>query len=73
MIYECIEEFCVDIVDGDGFTEKQDGFYVEKGSMWEVDNEEVNVTGAEVHLEELDGMNFLEISKNRLGTNFREV
>lgn len=73
MVYECIESFCVDIVDGDGFTEKQDGMRVKKGSMWKVDNKAVNVMGTDLHMEELTGMNWLELSKERLSTHFREV
>lgn len=74
MIYECIEDFVVDTVDGNGFTEVQDGFFVEKGTKWEVDKDAVNVIGADIHLEETpDTGNWLEISKEMLNSNFREV
>ncbi len=73
MIYECVDDFSVDVVDGDGFTEEQDGFWVKKGSMWKIDNDAVNVTGADVHLEELTGMNWLELSEERLKSCFRAM
>jgi len=73
MTYECIKEFYVDIVDGDGFTEKQNGMRIKQGSMWQVDNDAVNVMGADIHLEELTGMNWLELSKERLESHFKEI
>ena len=73
MIYDCIEDFYVDIVDGDGFTEKQDGMRIRKGSMWKIDEEAVNIMGTDIHLEELTGMNWLELSKERLNRCFRIV
>lgn len=74
MVYECIKGFCVNIVDGDGFTEVQDGFVVEEGTKWKVDNDAINVTGADIHLEETpDTGDWLEISREMLNINFREV
>jgi len=73
MVYDCIKEFWVDIVDGDGRTEKQDGMHIRKGSMWKVDNEAVNVMGTDIHLDELTGMNWLELSKEKLDNCFKVI
>ncbi|MDU7904720.1 MAG: hypothetical protein E7J25_01010 [Paeniclostridium sordellii] len=63
-MYKCIEGFMVDICDGDGFTVEESGFVVEEGSIWEVNEEAINVLGADVHLENNDS--WIEISKETL-------
>lgn len=71
MIYECIKGFSVDIVDGNGFTDVQDGFVVEEGTKWEIDTDTINVTGADIHLEEVeDTGNWLEVPKEILLSHF---
>lgn len=73
MVYECIKGFCINVVDGDGFIEEHDGFVVEEGTKWKSDSDAVNVTGAGIHLEEVEGTQWLQISKENLDTDFRVV
>jgi len=73
MVYECIKDFYVDLVDGNGFVEKEDGSYVRKGSMWGIVNNSINVIGAEIHLGNLTELEWIEISKKRLESHFRVV
>lgn len=71
MIYKCIEGFVVDTVDGDGFTIEEGNFIVEEGSIWEVNDEAVNVTGGEIHLE--NEKNWIEVSVETLEQCFVNV
>jgi len=72
MVYECVKSFCAYVVDGDELTEQQNGMRIKKGSMWKVDDEAVNVTMGDVHMEDLTGMNLLTLSRKRLSTHFKE-
>lgn len=73
MVYECIKGFRANLVDEDGSMKKQAGCHVEKGSMWKTDADAVNVTGSDIHLEELTGASWMELSRERLSTHFREI
>ncbi len=44
---------------------------VEKGSRWELDNH--HIIDGEIHLDNLDDAEWLEISKETLGYYFKEV
>lgn len=50
MRYKCINSFAVDKRDGDGFHTGKDKLINER-TVWEVNEDVVNVTGAEIHLE----------------------
>lgn len=71
MIYECIKDFHVHLIDESGFIIKEDGVKIRKGSMWKLDMTSVNnMTGAELRLDNLTGLEWIEISKNHLETYF---
>ncbi|CEQ04103.1 Uncharacterised protein [[Clostridium] sordellii] len=70
-MYKCIEGFTVDICDGDGFTIEESGFVVEEGSIWEVNEEAINLLGADIHLENDDS--WIEISKEILEECFIKI
>lgn len=74
--YKCIRTFEVDEVDGDGFR-TGDFKYVEGGSIWQENEDAVNVLGTETHLEcvkaENDEIPWIEISKEALVKDFEEI
>ena len=70
-MYNCVESFVVDVCDGDGFILEEGGFLVEEGSMWEVNEEAVNVTGAYIHIENKNA--WLELSKEMLKQHFVKI
>ena len=74
MVYRCVKEFVVPMVDDDGFgTEKDD--VVLEGSFWCISDEPILI-GADIRLNALnDGfykptLGWIEISKNRLSSHF---
>lgn len=72
-VYECIKTFRADFYDEANFIEEFDGFRVKKGSMWTICPVTENVTGAEIHLEELTGQSWLEVSERRLKSSFKRL
>lgn len=68
MKYRCINSFTVDSYD---FNEMPTEEYVEisRGSIWERDDE-TNIIGAEVHLDNPETMEWLEISEKDLEEYF---
>jgi len=70
-MYRCIESFCVDKYDGDGF-HTGESEVIEMGSLWSRDDD-INVIGGEVHLESVtDNLQWLEIPFETLSNNFKE-
>lgn len=69
--YKCIKGFILDIYDGDGFTMEEGGFMVEEGSMWEVNEEAINVLGTDVHIENEKG--WIEITNEMLENHFIKI
>lgn len=76
-VYKCIKGFMVDVVDGDGFTLEESGDYIsdDENTLWEVDNDGVNVTGAEVRLITFKKghLSWVELDKDFLNEHFIEV
>lgn len=70
-MFECVDSFVIDVVDGDGFMFEEGGFIVEKGSIWEVNEEAINVTGADIHIENESG--WIELSREMLSQFFRKL
>jgi hypothetical protein len=71
VIYEYIKDFRVGLIDNAGFVEKENAVNIRKGSMWKIDMTAVNnMTGAELRLENLTGLEWIEISKKRLDAHF---
>ena len=66
MKFNCIKSFYVDLVDGNGFPIDKNNCRIKKGSMWRLDNIQNTLTGAELRLENLTGLEWIEISKKRL-------
>lgn len=73
MEFNCIKDFCVDLVDDNGLPTKEDGCKVKKGSMWKLDDTGNTLTGAELRLENLTGLEWIEISKQRLNECFEVI
>jgi hypothetical protein len=75
MKYKCIETFAIDKCDDDGFfTGKQR--LISDGTIWEISEDAVNVTGGEIHLERIfkskkaKTCEWIEISKEYLSKYF---
>jgi len=73
MKFNCIKDFHVDLVDDNGFLIAGNGCRIKKGSMWELENTKNTLTGAELKLVELTGLNWIEISKKRLNKYFEVI
>lgn len=73
MVYECIKAFCVDSVDDNGFCIENECEQIQEGSMWKPDDSKTTLTGAEVRLNDLTGMRWIEISNERLGSHFKRL
>ena len=73
MIYECIKAFAVENVDDDGFPIENKGEQIQRGSMWELDDCKTTLTGAEIRLNELTGLRWIEISNSRLDSHFKQI
>lgn len=75
MTYECTKEFCVVLVDDNGFVKKENRSHVKKGSIWkmDVDIASVTVTAAEIRLENATGLEWIEISRKRLNSHFIQL
>lgn len=70
MMYECMKDFALEKYDKDGF--QTDGYMaVKKGSKWERDDS-TNIIGG-IHLESIDGSQWIEISKKTLNGYFRKT
>lgn len=72
-VYECINTFYVDAVDGDGFLEEQDGLCVEKGTKWLVDNISHKLFDGEVRLTSLRDNSWIELSNDEFENSFVNV
>lgn len=72
-MYECIKGFLVEVCDDNGFTIENEYFEVEKGTIWNIpEDEDYRLIGGEVRLENpFDG--WLEISKEHFKKYFRKV
>ena len=69
--YECINEFSVELYDGDGFpTNEYKSIPV--GSIWCKDAD-TNIIGGEVHLDCFETLDWIEIPKDRLTACFNEL
>ncbi|WP_097006516.1 hypothetical protein [Lacrimispora amygdalina] len=66
MEFNCIKDFHVDLVDDNGFPTQENGCRVRKGSMWRLYYSQNTLTGAEIKLENLTGLEWIEISRKRL-------
>lgn len=73
MEFNCINDFYVSLVDDNGITEKEYGCRVRKGSMWRLDDTKTTLTGADLRLENLTGLEWIEISKKRLFEYFEVI
>lgn len=64
MVFECMSEFMVPMVDENGMPLEGDNFAsVKKGSLWELEADTITLTGAEVRLNEPSGLSWIEVSK----------
>jgi hypothetical protein len=73
MVFNCIVDFYVDSVDDNGFTVDENSCIVKSGSMWESKENQHTLTGAEIRLENLTGLEWIEISKERLHKCFKVI
>lgn len=76
-VYKCIKGFMVDVIDGDGFTLEESGDYIsdDENTLWEVDNDGINVTGSEVRLITFHKgyLSWIELDKDFLKEHFKEI
>lgn len=73
MFYECIKAFRVESVDDNGFCIENKGEQIQKGSIWTLEESESTLTGAELRLNDLTGLRWIEISKKRLDSYFKQL
>ena len=73
-MYKCIKGFLLDMVDGDGFTIKENGFEVEKGTIWKMDKHSSRVIGGQIRLISTEeSFDWIEIDVATLRDNFRSI
>ena len=72
MIYEGIEPLELDKYDDNGFS-TDETMDVEKGSLWELNDDGGNIIGAEHHLDSCDGRSWIEIDSESLKRYFKEA
>ena len=70
MIYKCTESFPLDKYDDNGFS-TDETMEVEKGSLWELNDDGGNIIGAEHHLDNCDGSAWIEIDSEYLAAFFK--
>lgn len=69
MQYECIRNFVIETYDENGFpTDKY--MIIKKDSKWEIDKKS-DIIGGEVHLDNVNGTQWIEISKEKLNKYFK--
>ncbi len=73
MIVNCVKDFCVDAIDDNGFPVDGIERIVRTGSMWELKENQNTLTGAEIRMENLTGLEWIEISKKRLHEYFEAI
>lgn len=73
MIYECIKTFCVESVDDNGFCIENKGERIQKGSVWKPDESKTTLTGAELRMNDITGLRWIEISNERLDSHFKQL
>lgn len=69
-MYECVVDFELEKYDEDGFW-TEEYVTIRKGSQWEIDSES-DIIGGEIHLDNVDGTQWIEISKETLNRYFKE-
>lgn len=72
MQYRCIESFEVDSYSDDGMLDVKERVEIVCGSIWERDNE-TNIIGAAVHLDNPETMEWLEIPNEDLEKYFEPL
>ena len=73
--YKCINEMMIEVVDGDGAIIDNEYNFIEKGSVWELDDSDFRVYDGEVRLLnfEDDRYSWIEISYEDLEKHFEEL
>ena len=71
--YRCIKSFSVPFYDGDGWLEDENKMLpVVEGSVWERDDS-CDIIGGDIHLENRETGDWLEIDKTTLKENFSTI
>ena len=75
MKYKCKKSFCVDSYDDDGFLIENSSVVIEKGKVYELDESGYMMIGGSdhVHLDVVDGVSWLEITKGTLEEYFEKL
>lgn len=71
MFYECIKDFKIENYDEHGFPTCEFST-IKRGSEWERDDY-AGIIGGDVHLESVDGSQWIEISNDALKDYFKEI
>ena len=70
-MYECIKDFKLEDYDDNGFA--TDTYTtVKKGSKWKADKN-TNIIGGEIHLDNVNGSQWIEITEETFKLYFKEV
>lgn len=70
-MFECIKDFQIDKYDENGFS-TSDYITIRSGSKWQIDETE-DIIGGEIHLDDIDGSQWIEVSKETLREYFKEI
>lgn len=74
--YKCIKAFSIPRADKDGYADEEHSYYIRKGSMWELPNEEdrYNILDGEIELQKASSNgDYIVITKKLLKEYFIEV
>ena len=69
-MYKCVKDFNIETYDEDGFSTEKFSV-IKSGTEWER-NDYTNIIGGDVHLDSVDGSQWIEISNETLKNYFIE-
>lgn len=72
-VFKAKKEMIFDLVDGDGFTIEEDGFILEKDSVWYFDYEEGEEISSPIQLTNKEYNSWIEIDVDVLELDFEEI
>ncbi|EDT84508.1 hypothetical protein EXN65_06040 [Clostridium botulinum] len=72
---KCIETFLVEKCDDDGFSIENENVFIEKDSIWNIEDDSFRIIGGEIRLTsaEKDNLSWLELPKEIFEQNFKVI
>lgn len=70
MEYKCIKSFSVPSYNNNGFVDENNYLVIEEGTIWTLEQSGVSIIGGELHLDNVETMEWIEISKDDLEKHF---